>query len=176
MASLGFAVLPALSLDTLIVAMVLARHGSPWRTVMLLSAAEAVAPLLGYAVGYLALGLVPAAAAIGSAILLLVLGVHLLREARAGDEAAERIATRGPILGALAVGLDELGLGAALPALHMSPLPAVLWLIVQAPVMALAGLWLGRKVSVWAPLRYLPGSLILALGLVQAVQGLFLLR
>jgi putative Mn2+ efflux pump MntP len=176
MESLGFLVLPALSLDTLIIAMVLARHGSPWRTVLLLSGAEAIAPLLGYGVGYLAFGLLPAAAAIGSAVVLLLLGVHLVREAREGDEAAEAVAGRGPLLGALAVGLDELGIGAALPSLHLSPLPAVLWLLVQAPFMAMLGLWLGRKVAVWAPLRYLPGVLILGLGMVQSVQVALLLR
>ncbi len=172
MVTYGILLLPALSLDTLLVAMALARHGPPLRTVLSLTLAEALAPLVGYGLGALFLGIAPHLGDLLAAVLLLLLGVHLLREAREGGEAPGELLSRGTtILGMAAVALDELGVGVTLPALHVSPLPAVLWLLVQAPVMALLGLWLGLRISAWEPLRYVSGGLILALGVVQAVQA-----
>ena len=177
MGGYGILVLPALSLDTLLVAMALARHGPPLRTIAALTLAEAAAPLLGYGLGRLLLGLAPRWADLAAGVLLLVLGIHLLREAREGGDEAQEILERGATLLAMAaVATDELGVGLVLGALHVSPLPAVLWLLLQAPAMAAAGLYLGRRIAAWPPLSYLPGALLLAIGALNCVQALAVLR
>lgn len=164
---MGTVLLGVLSLDTFFVAMALARHGPALRLVLLLSAAEAIAPLVGFAAAAVVFGFAPDAMGALSGVLLVLLGLYLLYEAREGEDEAEKLLSGGVLLGVAAVSLDELGVGAALPGLGVSPLFAAAWMVVQAPLFALAGLWLGRRVLAWPPLRFLPGALLVVLGALK---------
>lgn len=173
---LGAALLPLLSLDTLLVAMALSRHGASLRAVLALAAAEAAATLVGYLFGALLFARLPGdLGTLATGLVLLMLGVHLAAEAREGDDEAKRLRARGWVFGVLAVSLDELGFGATLPGLAVSPVLAVSWILVQAPLVALTGRWLGRRLPGTERLRYLPAVLITALGVAESVSGVAVL-
>ena len=166
----GYLLLPLLSLDTFLLSVALAKTAPPRRLLLLLTLAEGLAPLLGYAFGRLFFAAIAASVMhIVAGVLLLALALVLAFGAREDPEEEMETLSRAPLLGMAAVGADEFGFGVVLPALHTQVVFAVIWLLLQAPVAVLLGLALGRRLNLSDRLRYAPAFLVALLAVWQLV-------
>lgn len=127
-------------------------------------------PLLGIFVGGLFGRLIPARwfTAV-AAILLILLGLMLLREAR--EDESDEILQKAPLAAAVAVGADEFGFGLTLPYLHAYALLPALIVAVQAPIAVSIGLALGGRLRGIGWLRWVPAAGVLCLGVLAALAA-----
>jgi manganese efflux pump family protein len=168
----------SLSLDTFAVSTAIGiapmAQGVRLRFAAACAAAEALMPLVGFAVGGL-VGRYGAVADWASPALLLGAGLWILREALEDDdemaEALEKARQGGAtlLLIALGVSLDELAVGLALGALRLPVWPVVIAVAAQASVVSLLGLRLGAALGARAGTR----ATLLA-GMVLCVIALWL--
>lgn len=143
-------VLP-LGLDTLAIAIALGMRGAPLlRAAMTFAIFEALMPLVGVAVGAIVPQRWETAATVIGGVLLVLVGVHVIRESAELDEEVERLSftsTRLAILAGVAVSLDELAIGFPLKFSHL-PIAVVLAAIgIQAFAVAIVGITFGRRLG-----------------------------
>ncbi len=146
----------SLSLDTFAVSLAVGIAPLPRSTRMRFAAvcagAEAVMPLVGFALGSLATRLGDFATWLG-AVVVLGAGILMIREGLEGEdeleEAVERAALGGPamLLPALSVSMDELAVGVALGAFRLPLIPVIAAIAAQAFVASLLGLRLGSALG-----------------------------
>jgi manganese efflux pump family protein len=177
------ALIVPLGLDTFAVAAALAIAGLPkrerLRVSVLFTAFEAGMPVVGLLVGAAvgrAIGQVAEYAAIAALILL---GAYMLwPRDEEGEE--ERLALLGrthgvAVLGlGLSISLDELAIGFTLGLLQLPVVLVLLWIAVQAFVVAQVGLRLGAHVgeAVREGAERLAGVVLVALGIVLLIEKL----
>ena len=149
------------------------------RLALTFAAAEGLMPAVGLLVGR-PLGQVAGAWAVYLAAALMIgTGLWMLREAREEDDdddgesaALLRAATsRGlPLVGiALSVSMDELAVGFSFGVLRVPVVPALVAIALQAFLVSLLGLWLGRRVG-----RALGERAEIAAGVVLCLLGVAL--
>ncbi len=166
-----------LSLDTFAVSVALGvAQLSPrerWRLVAAFALAEALMPLLGYAFGSVAGGLLGGVGEYVAAAILALAGVMMLREDD-NEHPAGAAGLRGWSLmaAALAISLDELAIGVTIGLLRLPIAWVVLFIGLQAVVASQLGLALGGKLGddlgEWAERAAGVLLLLLALALVAA--------
>jgi len=147
-------VLP-LGLDTLAIAIALGLQGQrpgqrPLRPALLFVVFETTMPLIGIVIGrVVGLWFETPAAYLGG-LILLVVGLHTVREARDRENEGQRFALdslRGIILAGLGISMDEIAIGFPLGALRL-PIVAVLGAIaIQTFLVTAGGILVGRKIS-----------------------------
>jgi putative Mn2+ efflux pump MntP len=150
------------------------------------AAAEGLMPAVGLLIGR------PLGEAVGrwdvyaAAALLLVTGLWMLREGLAedderssGDERAQILrmtSAQGLTLVGLAfsVSLDELAVGFSFGILRVALVPALVAIALQALLLSLCGLWLGRRLgrALGERAEMLAGAVLCVLGIVLAVGHL----
>jgi len=110
-----------------------------------------------------------------AAVLLIITGLWILRDALEDDDDGETsavtraVATGGiPLVGvALSVSLDELAVGFSFGVLRLPVVPAIIAIALQALVLGLCGQWLGAKVG-----RTIGGRAEMVSGGVLCVLGI----
>ena len=147
-------VLP-LGLDTLAIAIALGLQGQrpgqrPLRPALLFVVFETTMPLIGIVIGrVVGLWFETPAAYLGG-LILLVVGLHTVREARDRENEGQRFALdslRGIILAGLGISMDEIAIGFPLGALRL-PIGAVLGAIaIQTFLVTMGGILIGRKIN-----------------------------
>jgi manganese efflux pump family protein len=143
-------VLP-LGLDTLAIAIALGLQGQPpLRPALLFVVFETTMPLIGIVIGrFVGLWFETPAAYLGG-LILLVVGLHTVREARDRENEGQRFALdslRGIILAGLGISVDEIAIGFPLGALRL-PIGAVLGAIaIQTFLVTMGGILIGRKIN-----------------------------
>lgn len=174
-----------LGLDTFAVAAALAIAGLPakerLRVSALFTAFEAGMPIIGLLIGAAIGHAVGAVAEYVAIAALILLGAYMLWP-RDEDDEEERLEllgrTRGlAVIGlGLSISLDELAIGFTLGLLRLPVVLVLIWIGVQAFVVAQAGLHLGARVgeSVREGAGRLAGLALAALGIVLLVQRLAL--
>jgi putative Mn2+ efflux pump MntP len=143
-------VLP-LGLDTLAIAIALGLQGQrPLRPALLFVVFETTMPLVGIVIGRV-VGLwfeIPAVFLGG--LILLVVGLHTVREARHRENEVHPFALdslRGIILAGIGISMDEIAIGFPLGALRL-PVAAVLGAIaIQTFLVTMGGILIGRKIN-----------------------------
>lgn len=150
------------------------------------AAAEGLMPAVGLLIGR------PLGAAIGpwgvvaAAVLLIGTGLWMLREGLERDDdddesdeqtAILRAAAAGglPLLGiALSVSLDELAVGFSFGVLRLPVIPALVAIALQALIVSLCGLWVGRRVGAELGERAeaVAGAVLVLLGIALIVARL----
>lgn len=175
-------VLP-LGLDTFAVAAALAVAGLPkgerLRVSALFTAFEAGMPIIGLLVGAAVGQAVGAVAEYIAVAALILLGGYMLWP-RDEEEDEERLQLLGRTHGlaviglGLSISLDELAIGFTLGLLRLPVVLVLVWIAVQAFVVAQAGLRLGARVgeSVREGAERLAGLVLAALGIFLLVQRL----
>lgn len=156
------------------------------RLALTFAAAEGLMPAVGLLIGR------PLGEAVGrwdvyaAAALLLVTGLWMLREGLAedderssGDERAQILrmtSAQGLTLVGLAfsVSLDELAVGFSFGILRVALVPALVAIALQALLLSLCGLWLGRRLgrALGERAEILAGAVLCVLGIVLAVGHL----
>jgi len=175
------ALIVPLGLDTFAVAAALAIAGLPkqerWRVSALFTAFEAGMPVVGLLVGAAvgqAIGQIADYVAIGA---LMLLGVYMLWP-RDEDKEEERLAllarTHGvAVLGlGISISLDELAIGFTLGLMQVPIVLVLVWIAVQAFIVAQLGLRAGARVgeAVREGAERLAGAVLAALGLLLLVE------
>lgn len=146
-----------LGIDTLAVAIALGLRGlQPLRPALLFTAFEVTMPLLGIALGrFVGYRFEALAVYLGGVIIILV-GLHTLREVLAHDDDTRRFAfgtARGVLAAGLGISTDEIAIGFPLGALRL-PIGAVLAAIaVQTVLVTVGGILLGRRIGVALGMR-----------------------
>ncbi|HKC74671.1 MAG TPA: manganese efflux pump [Chloroflexota bacterium] len=156
------------------------------RLALTFAAAEGLMPAVGLLIGR------PLGEAVGrwdvyaAAALLLVTGLWMLREGLAeddgrssGDERAQALRLASAqglsLVGlALSVSLDELAVGFSFGILRIALLPALVAIALQALLLSLCGLWLGRRVgrALGERAEMLSGVVLCLLGIALGVGRL----
>ena len=156
------------------------------RLALTFAGAEGLMPAVGLLIGR------PLGEAVGrwdvyaAAALLLVTGLWMLREGLAedderssGDERAQILrmtSAQGLTLVGLAfsVSLDELAVGFSFGILRIALVPALVAIALQALLLSLCGLWLGRRLgrALGERAEILAGAVLCVLGIVLAVGHL----
>ncbi|HKU66805.1 MAG TPA: manganese efflux pump [Candidatus Baltobacteraceae bacterium] len=143
-------VLP-LGLDTLAVSIALGLRAAPlWRVAVTFALFEAAVPLVGIAAATFVPPRWEAAATIFGGGLLIVLGVHTLKESREIDEEAEGLSFRSfrfAMAAGLSISLDELAIGFPLKLAHLPIGLTIASIGVQAFVAAAVGVRFGSKLG-----------------------------
>ena len=150
------------------------------RLALTFAAAEGLMPAVGLLIGR------PLGEAVGrwgvyaAAALLLVTGLWMLREGLAEDDERAQILRLASAQGltlvglALSVSLDELAVGFSFGLLRIALAPALVAIALQALLLSLCGLWLGRRVgrALGERAELLAGALLCLLGIALAVGRL----
>ena len=175
------ALLLPLGLDTFVVSAALGAGGLAaerrLRVALVFTLFEAAMPLVGLGLGASLSAVVGSAAEFVAAGVLLAFGLYVLL---AEDEDAEvlRLARMagplgmGTLLLGLSISLDELAIGFAIGALNVNVVLALVWIAVQAFVVAQIGLRLGTRVSesLREGAEKLVGAALIALAVVLIVE------
>jgi len=140
-------------------------------------------PLAGIAVGYHVGRRFEAAAAYVGAIILIGIGLHTLRETLESRDPAARPSlesVRGVMLAGFGISTDEIAIGFPLGALGLPVGPVLLAIGVQAFVVTIVGVLIGRRISTARGVRasriagILAGAAFLALGCYVGAERILL--
>jgi putative Mn2+ efflux pump MntP len=139
-----------LGLDTLALAIALGLRGfRPWRLVFLFTIFETAMPVFGIALARVVSMRFETSAVVAGGIVLIVLGVHAIREAVRGEREAERMSlnsARSLLIAGLAISTDEIAAGFPL---GVSGLPVAMVLVtiaMQTVMVTLVGVAVGNRV------------------------------
>jgi manganese efflux pump family protein len=151
-----------------------AAHARPWRTAatvaLAFGAAQAIAPLIGWSLGYWFASLIESFDHWIAFGLLTLVGIKMIREGNRSDPPGtesdpgkERIAKEWALLMlAVAVSIDAAAAGITLPTLDAPVLLSIMIIGAVTFVLSFAGVWIGRAGSrVLGPNAEIVGGLIL---------------
>jgi putative Mn2+ efflux pump MntP len=167
----GFLLAVALAMDAFAVALTQgARFRPGWRGGMAIALTfggmQALMPLVGWAIGAVALVYVAAIDHWIAFGLLSLLGVRMLGGHVGEDEAARALTGRALLVAGLATSLDALAAGITLPTLALAPMQAVALIGLVTFALSVAGVALGRvagdRWGTWA--ERAGGVILIALG------------
>ena len=143
-------VLP-LGLDTLALAIALGLRGlSPWRPAVTFATFEAIMPIFGIVLARIVSQRFETAAVVLGGIVLIVIGVHAIREARPAEREAEGVSFssfRASFVTGLAVSTDELAIGFPLGASGLPITTVLITIGVQTLFVTALGVAIGNRVG-----------------------------
>ncbi|MBA3710336.1 MAG: manganese efflux pump [Planctomycetes bacterium] len=172
------AILFSIGLDTLAVAIGLGVAQVPrerWlRLAVTFACFEGGMPILGMLVGRQSAGVFGQWASLIAALILIALGVHAIIESFSEPDDERALSTTNGwrlLLLGLTVSLDEAALGFSLGVIGGHLGIALAFIIAQAVVLTILGLWIGRRAGAWLGSRaeFASGAILVLLGIVLAI-------